>query len=299
MAEKYLIKRACYLIKNGGDGGYVLHATSTHWKEGMELFESYEECSKEIERRIAERMSSGKCDRCHYKPAIETDRDISQLESLGEFKFGSAFRCQSCNTVWYRQHGAKISTAYLPPLLDYLIDWSKRNLSIKQEWKPVLREIKNISDSNDNELYPAHVILKNGEEIQCALISLERKPPPADWFNSSGWYYLDQVKEIKPSKYAYAYAIAKHIIYTGENKPGDWIYIKDKADNKLYGFNVHAGVFMPDEFIGKEFQLIEPKDLRKNFYAIPVFQPEERGTGVIWNFTQPPKTIAIWGDFTD
>jgi hypothetical protein len=296
MAEKYLIKRGCYLIKNSADGGYALHATSINWKEGMELFESYEECRAEIDRRVTERMNSGNCARCHYKPTTESARDLSQLESLGKVKFGMMFRCQSCNTIWYKKDGVESAQAYWPPLLDYLQDWSRKKISLTPEWKGVLNDIKNISDQHDFELYPAHVVLKNGEDIPCALISLERRPPPAGWFHQSGWYYLDQIREIKPSRYAYSSTIARYMIRAMNEKPFEWIYIKDATDAKIYGFAVQAGVFMPEEFIGKEFQLMDSKKLGDEANVITVFEPEERRSGVIWNFIPPPKSIRIWGD---
>ena len=38
MANRYLIKRGCCLIKNGADG-YVVQATSINWKEGWNFMD--------------------------------------------------------------------------------------------------------------------------------------------------------------------------------------------------------------------------------------------------------------------
>jgi hypothetical protein len=293
LAEKYLIKKHCYLIEPEPDGDYRIVSTSVHWKEGMEVFETMEECAAEIDRRQNKKMDAGNCPRCEYKNLTETERDITKLDLLQQVKSGALYRCGACGTVWHKATQLPKARAYDVSIADYILEWAERNLKPAKEMTGVLHGIKDISNDKTYLLFPAHVILKNGFEFPYALIKLERQPPPARWFEKSDWFYLDQVVEIKPSPYAYAYTIAKHI----RTSPQEFIFIKDLSDNQIYRFVAHAGVFMPEEFVGKTFQLMDSKKVNWS-ESKPVMEQDynERGGPDHWNFTPPKEPTWFCGD---
>jgi hypothetical protein len=293
LAQKYLIRKHCYLIESDTGGGYRLVSTSVHWKEGMEIFETQEDCQEEIDRRLKIKMDGGNCPRCQYKKLSETERDVTKLDLLQKTKSGALYRCKDCGTVWFKAAQRPKTLAYDVSIADYITEWAARDLKPTKAMEAVLHSIKNISNDNTYQLFPTHIILKNGFEFPYALLKLERQPPPANWFEKSDWFYLDQVAEIKPSPYAYAYSIAKHIL----SHPQEFVYIKDLSDDQLYHFDATAGIFMPEEFTGKTFQLVEAKKVKGESKIVMQQDINERGGPDYWNFTPPKKPTWFWGDF--
>lgn len=292
LAKKYLIKRTAWFIETAPNGDYMMALRSVNWLEGMELFEDQEECRREVERRRAERMASGHCPRCKYRHAVETEKDLTYLPVIGKPKGLKLVQCPECRSVWITKPGWKISKAYDSSLLDYVLEWGSRDLAPNDDQKKILRGIRSIS-IDDSELYPAHVILNDGTEIPTAMIRLRTEPPPPEWFEKRAWHYFDTIKELRPSELAYSYGIAKEIMKSLGAGKFEMIYLKDRATEKLYSFECHAGVFMPKELTGKDLGIFTGEETRS---AFNYFMPDERGGPDWWQMTQPPRTVSIWGD---
>jgi hypothetical protein len=296
MEQEYILKRACYLIEQDGDGNFKIIGTSINWKEGMEVFETIEDCSAEIERRVNALMKPGDCPRCHHKSVFESEIDVQILEKLPQQKFGNFYRCIRCFTLWYAETDNKKLLAYDKTVGDYVLEWTQRNLRPAPEFKETLTSIKNISSDKTYEAYPAHVILKDGREFPCALIYLERRPPGPAWYSKKNIYYLDQVKEIKSSEFAYPYSISKRAWHLRTTKPFEFAYFKDADSRKLYAFEVHTGLFRPHELLGKDLELADVSEAKEYSDAYYFAEPHERGGSDQWRLSPPPETVYIWGD---
>jgi hypothetical protein len=296
MEQQYILKRACYLIEQDGDGNFKIVGTSINWREGMEVFETVEECSREIDRRVAALMKPGDCPRCHHKSVFESEVDISILEKLPQEKFGDFYRCARCETVWYTKTGAKQLLAYDKSIGDYVLEWAQRNLKPASQFNEALSLIKNISSDKHYEAYPAHVIMKDGRDFQCAMIYIEQSPPGPSWYTKKNFFYLDQVAEIKPSEFAYPYAIAKRAWYLRTTKPFEFALIKETNTKKIYGFEVHTGLFRPHELVGKDLELADASSVKEYGDVFYFAEPHERGGSDQWRLSPPPETVSVWGD---
>lgn len=304
LAKKYLIKRAAWFIDTSPEGELMMSYRAENWLEGMELFEDEDECYAELERRRAGKMSSGHCPRCNYKHAGETDKDISYLKLLSEPKGSKVYQCPQCRSVWFTKEGWSVAKGYDETLADYIIEWGTRDMCPSPAQKEVLNKIGNISREKHFELYPAHVILKNGKELPAAMIHLETQPPPSNWFDGPKytpwnnviryeWHYFDLIKELKPSEYAYPFEIASAIMKVIAQGKYKMMYVEDQASKKVYSFECHAGIFLPEELRGKDLKLLQGRqpEESKNY-----FEPHERGGPDLWMLTPPPKPITVWGD---
>jgi hypothetical protein len=274
-----------------------------NWLEGMELFESQEECLAEVNRRQAEKMASGHCPRCNYKQAVETDKNISYLKLIGEPKGSKLYQCPVCQSVWLTKDGWKIAKGYDNALLDYIQEWGARKMDPSTSQRETLNKIGNISLDESYELYPAHIILKNGKELPTAMIRLQTEPPPSTWFDGprqtawnvvrNEWHYFDLVKELRPSEQAYPYDIAIEIMKTLSGGNFSFIYVQDRESKKIYSFECHAGIFLPAELKGKDLKLIKGRVPSGDFNY---FVPDERGGPDRWSMTPPSKSVLVWGD---
>jgi hypothetical protein len=291
LAKKYLIKRAAWFIETGVDGNYMMAYRSVNWLEGMELFESQDECAAEVDKRRTAKMASGYCPRCNYQHATETEKDISYLTLIAQPKGLKLYQCRECKSIWIKQ---KISKAYDPSLLDYILEWGNRNLQPAKEQRRVLNDIGNISVDSSFELYAAHIVLTNGKEIPTAIIRLQNEPPTPAQFAKNDWHYFDLIKEIKPSEYAYSSRIAKEIIRYLSEARYHLIYVQDLNSKKTYSFDSHAGVFVPEELKGKDLNLSKPDRLSTDH--LTYFTPDERNGSDCWNLTKPPGSVLILGD---
>lgn len=296
MEQQYILKRPCYLIEENPDGNFKIVGTSIHWKEGMEVFEAAEECAAEIDRRVAARMKPGDCPRCHHKSVFESEVDVQVLEKLPQEKFGNFYRCTRCQTVWYRQtHGTKF-LAYDQSVGDYVLEWAQRDLRPSMPVKEVLSGIKNISSDKQYEVYTAQVVLKDGRVYPCALIYIEQTPPAPSWYSKKNFFYLDQVAEISPSEFSYPYSIAKRAWYLRTTKPFEFALFKEAVTKKVYGFEVHTGLFRPHELTGKDLEGVDTDTVSEPSSIFYFAEPHERGGSDQWRLTPPPETIYVWGD---
>ncbi|HZY82450.1 MAG TPA: hypothetical protein VFE50_23150 [Cyclobacteriaceae bacterium] len=294
LAKQYLIKRAAWFIETAPDGDYMMAYRSVNWLEGMELFEDQDECLRELDKRRTARMESGHCPKCNYRHATETEKDLSYLTLIGEPKGSKIYQCPKCRSGWFTKAGWKIWYGYDEAMLDYVTEWGNRNMQPDASQRKVLNEIGNISSDRKLQLFPAHVVLRDGTEIPSAMIHLQDEPPPPDWFEKSTWHYFDLVKEIRPSEIAYKKQIAKDIMNAMQNGKFKIIYVKDQETQKIYSFESHAGVFFPEELKGKELSLEKAgADINEH---LNYYMPHERGGSPFWGLTPPPKTISIRGD---
>lgn len=282
MTQKYLIRRACYLISKSRDGDFMLTATSVHWKEGMELFESYDECVAEINRRKQELMDSGNCPRCHYQFTYQTKKDLTNLHKLNETKGSVLYECQSCHSVWYKHPDYDFAAGYHSSMKDYVLEWSTRQLDPTSEMQKALDSIGNISDDSKLMIYPAEVLLKDGKEFQPGLIILGNLPPTQEEFNQRGWHYLDSVKSIKPSALAYNQDVCRSIVEL--QRSSDWVYIKSDQTKKVYSFSAHTGMFMPEELKGQTFKIVTNK--KEQYGTLSYYIPAERGGPDEWTMKE-------------
>jgi hypothetical protein len=296
MEQQYILKKACYLIEQDGEGNFKIVGTSINWKEGMEVFETADECSAEIDRRVAALMKPGDCPRCHHKNVFESEVDASILEKLPQEKFGNFYRCNRCLTVWYGEAGHSKLQAYDKSVSDYVLEWTQRDLKPTQQVKETLASIKNISSDKEYEAYPVHVVLKDGRDFPCAMIYLEQRPPGPSWYSRKNFYYLDQVKEIKPSEFAYPYNITKRAWYLRTTKPFEFALIRDANSKKIYGFEVHTGLFRPHELVGKDLELVDASTIKEPGDVMYFAEPHERGGSDQWQLSPPPETVYVCGD---
>jgi hypothetical protein len=305
LAKKYILKRAAWFIEIGPDGNYMMALRSQNWLEGMELFENEEECLEEIQKRRAAKMGSGYCPRCNYR-ADETDKDISYLNLISEPKGSKIYQCPKCQSAWFTKDGWTNAKGYDNALLDYIIEWSDRKMSPSEDQLKILKNIGNISRDASYELYPAHVVLKNGKEFPTAMIQLQTEPPPPKWFEDPvptawsvprkmEWHYFDLVKELRPSEFAYPSDIAAKIMKTIWKGNFQFMYVQDLASKTIYSFECHAGIFFPQELRGKDLKLLEGREPSAD---VNYFMPHERRGPDTWNLTPPPDSITIWGDRT-
>lgn len=289
---KFIIKRKCYQIRElpGGDYGLV-YSSAIHWKEGMEVFESAEDCRAEIDRRLKIRMDAGACPRCELPALDRTQRDITGLEHFAGHP--DLYSCASCGTIWYLGRKEGQAYAYDGSLSDRLIDWAKRNPVPSAETEEMLAAIGDISSDPAYGLYPARATLNTGFELRNVLIKLREGPPPAVFFKRSDWYYLDELEQIAPSESAYPFAIAKYIM----EDPPAFIYVREKSGKEIYAFDSDAGVFMPEEFYGKIMELVDPGSIEyKNDLVNMIYQQADRCGPDYWGLTPPKGPIWIWGN---
>jgi len=281
-----------FLIETAPDGDFMIRATSINWKEGMEVFETIDECSAEVERRRNAKMESGYCPRCNYKFATETSKDISYLDAITNAKGGTLYECRSCKSLWYKHPSISTSAGYDSSLKEFLLEWTTRDLKPASTLQPVLDKVGNISPKSSHEIYAAAVLLDGKTEYQPALIHLSSLPPAQQEFNKNDWHYLDVVKDIKPSPLAYSHEVGSHIMKM-QLSNYEWVYIKSMQTKTVYGFAAGTGVFMPKELEGQDFRVVTSKKEKyeaKNFYI-----PAERGGPDDWLFTQTT-AITILGN---
>jgi len=284
IAEKYILKRGCYLIHLQPDGDYTISHERLNWKEGMELFETQKECEAEVEKRLKLRKKPGDCPRCYNKATREAEVDVSALELLPG-KFAPFYRCSKCQTVWHNMRGSDQLTAFDKAIADYVLDWNARDLKPSQELKKILKV--NVSFDKKEEVYLQSVKLKNGEEHPCAVILLKTLPPDRLWFERKDLFFLDQVTETKASPYAYPPAIARKA-WNERN----YIHIRDVTTKENFIFDSFVTMFMPKDHLGREFTLGDEsaRDTRT------IVQRDERGGEPWWSLTPPPAPIYVWGD---
>lgn len=292
--QKFLIKKHCWLIEHDSGGDYKMVYAAVYWKEGMELFESREECEAALNQRIEIRMASGRCPGCNFKSLDRTTRDITHLELIKRIATGSFYLCDSCETTWFKSESHLQAFAYDHSIAPYIMDWAERALTASSDHKEMLDKIGNISNTETHRIYPAHITLINGFELTHALIRLDPLPPASYWFKRRDWHYLDQVKEIKPSKYAYPYSIARFIT----SDPNTFIFIKSDTSDDILRFEPSAGVFMPEELTSQHFELVKASDIDYSSRHIKViYEVAERGGSDLWSYTPPPKPVIVWGSF--
>lgn len=292
--QKFLIKKHCWLIEPDSSRDYKMVYTAIHLKEGMELYESREECEAALNQLIEIRMSSGKCPRCNLKNLDRTTRDITNLDLIKRTPPGDFYLCSACETTWLKNESHVQAFAYDKSSAPYIIDWAERDLTASSDHKEVLDKIGNISNDETHRIYPAHITLINGSELTHALIRLDKLPPASDWFKKRDWHYLDQVKEIKPSKYTYPYPIARVI----KSDPNTFIFIKSDTSDDVLRFEASAGVFMPEELTSQQFELVKASGIDHSSKHIKViYEMADRGGSDLWSYTPPPKPVIIWGSF--
>jgi hypothetical protein len=71
------------------------------------------------------------------------------------------------------------------------------------------------------------------------------------------------------------------------------VYVEDEDTQKLFCFEVHAGIFMPEELKGRNFKLARHPDNTEKIS--PYYLPADRGGPDLWSLTEPEVTM-IWGD---
>lgn len=284
IADQYILKRGCWLIHELPNGEYSMSYESLNWKEGMEIFETSEECAAEIRRRIKAKMKPGDCPACHHKNYVEAEVDVTALDLITG-KYDPFYRCNKCKTVWYKKE-PPIYFAYNPLVADYALDWNSRDLKPTKEQLAHLS--KNISSDKREGVYLQSVTLKNGSEHPCAIILLKNEPPPAHWFEHKDLYFLDQVAEIRPSPYAYSFEISKKAW-----KDRGFISVKDIQSGQHYRFDAGVAMFKPVELANVEFALATTDD---NTDVKMIAERNDRGTPSYWYFTRPPGPVYIWGD---
>ena len=285
IADRYILKRGCYLIREQPDGDHTISYESLNWKEGMEVFETLEECQAEITRRLEARKKPGDCPRCYNTRIVEAKVEIGLLEVLPG-KTDPFYRCTRCHTVWYKAKSNNQFTAYDKSVADYVLDWSSRDLKPSRSFRKILNE--NISsDRKKEEVYLQSVTLKNGEEHPCAIIRLTNFPPERHWFERKDLFFFDQVNDIKPSPYAYPFSISKKAW-----KERDFIYIKDVRTKEVFRFDALVTMFTTADLAGREFVLDEERPGTK---CITIAERDERGP-THWYFNPPPDPIYIWAD---
>ena len=257
-------------------------------------FDDQEACAEELNKLINKKINAGKCPRCYYKQMYETSLDISSLPELASLKFGTLYQCNHCLTHWFANFEGKVSYAYEPTQIEFIYEWNKLDLRLSDSFKKSIKEIPEFEVSDGETLIPVYAVFADGTESAYSLISLSNRPPSASWFSSrETWYYINQVKDLRPSPAAYPSEIIQQISSRVKNGNPEVIYIRENASGKIYGIHPYMGIFMDALLEGKSLTLLKDPSEEEKMNVRFLFDLDDRSG------RNRKKVIYIWGDNDD
>lgn len=121
-----------------------------------------------------------------------------------ELKTGTLFQCKSCKSHWYLDSNEQFMNHVKDEKLEIIHTWSDSDQKLSSKQAEALRSI----GSTPPDLYgngskfietPCQIKTKEGEIIECAIVSIQGHAPFEDWRN---YRLASEIEKISVSRYA-------------------------------------------------------------------------------------------------
>lgn len=187
----------------------------------------------------------------HAKTATRADdkRDLSIFVEPKPLRFGTLFRCKVCGSPWYLSGDDPQMMSNVPreriPLIN---QWNERPVVLSDEQVAILRKIgRTPSDvyGNRREFHetPCAIKTRQGEEIQMAIVSMQRHAPFEYWRNCR---LATDIAQISPSPFALPLAVRKATSQADEIRMGFAPTLVDLPGGKSIILNWAQNFFQRD-----------------------------------------------------
>jgi hypothetical protein len=210
---------------------------------------------------------------------------IGPFTSKTRLKFGELLQCTVCGMHWYTCEGSTWVDAVRDNDLRTIDDWSNRDLSVKPEHLAVLRSIGCTPSDYYGNLsefirIPCKCILTNGNEIDKALVSIQRRPPVG--FSAmvmKSFLYIDEIAKVQPSEFSLPLEVRVATSQAREVSMGFSPTVVLAPYNILYILNGPNNFFQECDIKGNQITLA--KAVKINFKTMKYESTSIPGTLVI------------------
>lgn len=180
---------------------------------------------------------------------------------LKNLKIGRLVKCKSCKKIWFVDNSKSQVDTVSQNCLQTIEDWNNKKLEIQTEHLKVLLEIgctppDHYGNLNEFISIPCKCVLNNGQIIENAIVSIQRKPPVGlMYYNQDNFYFIDQVKTIENSEFALPLDVRIETGKACEISMGYAPTVVVAPNNQIYFINWTTNFFYEDGIKGKDIKI--------------------------------------------
>jgi hypothetical protein len=222
-----------------------------------------------IKKLLTDKKTVGKkgCPACDSPNVICTNFSSFNNDYSGPFldlktlKIGRLVQCESCKTIWFVDNSESQIDTVPQNRLQTVEDWNNKKLEIQSEHLKVLSEIGCTPPDHYGNLkefisIPCKCILDNGQIIDNAIVSIQRKPPVGlMYYNNDNFYFIDQVKSIEHSDLALPLDVRIATAKGDEMRMGYAPTVVVAPNNQMYITNWTTNFFFEDGIKGQDIKM--------------------------------------------
>jgi hypothetical protein len=134
----------------------------------------------------------------------DAKRDLTIFIKPQALRWGTLFRCASCDQPWYLDGEARFMNFVPRDRIHLIAEWNEHKLLLKPEHLTKLEMIGRTPPDvfgNGAQFHetPCGVLTKSGERVDLAIVSLQKHAPFEDWRH---YRLASEIEDIYPSPYA-------------------------------------------------------------------------------------------------